>query len=582
MKDISLRLTPIFASGPADKAIAAQQKALNSTQTTMDRINKGAKKGLKEQEDSWHRLTKATTEFGRATLRAFDSALSGINGFQRKTEGLIKSVFSLKNVIMGSVVGAGAIGLGKHILSAGAGDVRNKRMLDREFGAGLLRDSVMKHSKSISAAAGIEDDDALVGLLPIARAIRETKIGDRAGGKTIRTRAQLEAVQSSQFSQAANRFKQLAVLNPNMSPEQIGFLLAEAGQGEEGLRGLGRALNLGKASMADIMRDGKKNKSGVGDMVGTMFQRAGYTDGAVKAEQGSFEFQLKQLGTAANTVLGDIGSKAIDKINERLGKGATLAERFGKLFTPEKIEKWADSLATVVEKIGTLVEKIPKALSWLDDHKATLLTLAGAWGGLRVVGGARNLIGGAFGGTAGKVVDAVTGGEGQRVYVTNWPGMPGGGGSPGGPSPGSPGGPSMGSRVWNFAKTAASSLATAGAVPTAAAGALIGAAAIPFLGANIERAALVDALTNSDAKRAKEQRDRWASIRKRSQVTAVAGDGESLGTLGPDGEPIAAGGVSVNVPVTVHGALTEKDIHHVGERVKENLRREVNAQYPVQ
>ncbi len=433
MKDISLTLRPVFASAAADKAIHSQQKALASTQTTMERINKESKKGLKDQEDGWHRLTKATQEFGRQAVRAFDGALGGINGFQRKIEGGIKSIFNLHNVILGTVAGAAAYKLGGALFSQGAQQVHTKRALNREFGNGLLRDSIISQSKIIGDASGLQDDDTIQGLLPIARAIRETRIGDRVGKHTIRTKSQLEAVQKSQFMQAAGRFKQLAVLNPEMSPEQIGFLLAEAGQGPEGLRGLAGALHLGRGTMGDIKRDAAKSHAGVGDIMGVMFQRAGYTDTAVKSEQGSFEFQIKQVKMQFDQLLGDVGAKAIERLNERLGKGKSIAERFGEFLEKNKgtIDKTADGLARMVEKLADLAMKIPDALGWLEAHKTTLLAVGGAWAGLKVIGGARNLIGGALGGTAGKVADALgVGGEGQRVFVTNWPGSFGGSGGP--------------------------------------------------------------------------------------------------------------------------------------------------------
>ncbi len=427
MRDISLTLRPRFESGSADKAISNQQKLLRQNQTVMDRFNKDAARGLKEQESLWKRLEAATSSFARGSLRAMDSALGGINKFQRGLEGAIKGAVSLRNVVMGSAVGYGAYRLGAKVLHAGAGDVRNARMLTREFGPGLLKDLALSGSKYVSKAAGIEDDDALVGLLPIMRAIRETRVGDTFRGSKIRNTRDLEAVQRRQMTMSVERFKQLAVLNPNMSPEQIGFLLAEAGQGEEGMRGLGRALNLGKASMADIMRDAKKKKMGAGDIVSTMFERAGYTDKSVQAEQKSFEFQIKQLGTAVETTFGDIGSRAIEKLNERLGKGASLAERFGSFMErhQETVDKLADGFATMVEKLIDLAEKLPKALSWLDEHKGTLLGIGAAYAGLRVAGSIRETIGKSG---LSDVVDKVTGGDGQRVFVTNWPGSLGGGG----------------------------------------------------------------------------------------------------------------------------------------------------------
>lgn len=425
VKDLALRLTPVFASAQADKAIAHQQKALKATQTTMERLNRDATKGLKSQETLWHRLGGAVEGFGRTTLRAMDTALGGINKFQRGLEGAVKSAFNLRNVVMGSAIGAGAFALGRKVLHAGAGDVRNARMLTREFGPGLLRDSVIAQSKGISKAAGIEDDDALVGLLPIARAIRETKVGDRVGGRRIGNQKQLEAVQRAQFETAAQRFKQLAVLNPNMSPEQIGFLLAEAGQGEEGMRGLGRALNLGKASMADIMRDAKKNKSGTGDIVSAMFNRAGYTDAAMGEEQKSFEFQVKQLGTAMETTFGDIGVKAIERINAKLGDGKSLAERWTEVMERNgpTIDKIADGFARIAEGAVTLALKLPEALSFLDRNKELILGVAGAYAGLRVVGGIRNTIGNAFGGIGGKLAQAAGAGskEAIPVYIVDGP-----------------------------------------------------------------------------------------------------------------------------------------------------------------
>lgn len=467
MRDLTLTLRPRFVSAEADKAIKTQQKLLKDTQSLHEKINKESKKGLADQEKLWTRLGSAVTRFGSTAASALNTTLTHVNNFQRGLEGAAKKVVNFRNVIMGSAVGYGAVALGRRVLHAGAGDVRNARMLTREFGPGLLKDLALKGSKDISAAAGIEDDDALVGLLPIMRAIRETRIGDKFGGKTIKNKSQLEEVQRKQFATASNRFKQLAVLNPGMSPEQIGFLLAEAGTGEEGMRGLGRALNLGRASMADIMRDAKKKKMGTADIVGAMFERAGYTDKAMSAEQQSFEFQIKQLGTAVETAMGDVGSKAIEKLNERLGGGASLAEKFNAILEKNKdtIDKLANGFATMVEKLIDLAEKLPSALSWLDEHKGTLLAIGGIYGGLRVAGGVRDLLGkSGVTSAVGGLVDKVAGGGGTPVFVTNWPGS----GVPG--APGVPGATGGGGKLGVLAKVGAvAAAASAGyAVGTAA------------------------------------------------------------------------------------------------------------------
>jgi len=427
MRDLSLTLRPKFESGSADKAIKTQQSLLKQTQTTVERLNKSSNEGLKKQESLWRRLETATSSFGRGSVRAMDTALGGINRFQRGLEGAVKKVASLKNVILGSAVGGAAIGLGSHILGKGAENVRNTRALTREFGKGAFSDSLLAQSRAISKAGGIEDDDALQGLLPIARAINETRVGDRVGKSTIKDKAQLARVQTAQLNEAAGRFKTLARLRPDMSPEQIGFLLSDAGQGPEGLKGLSRALHMGKAGFADLQRDGKKGKLGNAEMIGEVFRRTGNTEEAAGVEAKSFEGQIKDLGVAIQGTLGDIGATAIDRLNERLGKGSSLAERFTEILEKNKgtIDKLADGFATMVEKLVDLAEKLPAAMSWLSDNKGTLLAIGGVYAGLKVIGGARSLVGNAMGGIGGAASSLLGGGAtGTPVFVTN---MPGGG-----------------------------------------------------------------------------------------------------------------------------------------------------------
>lgn len=437
VKDLALRLTPIFASAQADKAIAHQQKALRATQTTMERLNKDATTGLRVQESLWRKLGASVTTFGRSTVSAMDSALSGVNRFQRGIEGAIGKVANLRNVVMGSAIGFGAYRLGSAVLGQGAGQVRTFRALDREFGKGALRDSLLAASKDISKGAGIQDDDAIAGLLPIARAIRETKVGDRVGGRSIRTRAQLEAVQQAQMKAAAAKFRILAATNPNMGAEQIGFLLAEAGQGDAGLRGLASALHLGRGSMKDLLADAKKSKMGTGDIVNEMFRRSGHTDKAADEEMRSFEGQVRALGATINGALGDVGATVIERFNARLGSGATLAERMANAIEKNRpaINAAADGIARMAEGAITLAEKAPAAFRWLDDHKTAIAAFAASYGVLRGAGALRTTFASSG---VGSLVDKVAGTSlgVQRVFVTNWPGggTPGGGGNEGGNS----------------------------------------------------------------------------------------------------------------------------------------------------
>jgi hypothetical protein len=195
-----------------------------------------------------------------------------------------------------------------------------------------------------------------------------------------------------------------------VGPEEIGRVLAEAGTGEEGLGALSRMVGLGRASTADALDDAKKHKLPIADIVGRILERGGITEQAASDQRHTFDFQIKSIGAQLSDALGNVGTSAIEKLNKSLGEGTTLAEKLQKyLSSPDgkkMIDQLGDSLSKVVNFAAELAKRLPQAISWISEHKGTLLAIAGVYGAAKiggavagVVGGAKEFLGGIRGST---------------------------------------------------------------------------------------------------------------------------------------------------------------------------------------
>lgn len=390
--------------GDAAKAFAEAFSGLNAAkQKKWDDFLKRNQNGLDRMRQSARALHgDMKTAFSVSTFRGLDFALT------KTTTGIgsiVSKVFSLQNLLIGGIgggiIGGLLFGLGQKALKGGMGNVRDDARLRREFkGATFmgplarggeyesqgLYDSLVKQANSLASSAGIESGDAVTTLLPIARAIKETKIGSRLrSGKKLTSQKQVDLIQQQTLGIASNYAKRLLTLFPESSKEDIGRILAEAGTGEEGVGSLGRFVGLGRASMADLMAEAKKKKLPIGNLVGNVLERAGITDDAALEKTKTFEFQIQSISSQLNDALGNVGTSAIEKLNKALGSGTTLAEKLQKYLSSDAGKKMIDemgqALSSVVSFAAELAKDIPKVIGYLVEHKDTIRALAGIWGG---------------------------------------------------------------------------------------------------------------------------------------------------------------------------------------------------------
>lgn len=359
---------------------------------------------FQRNENGMDRLIKKSRELRQDLGTAFEISTTrgvgfALNKVTSGIEGALGKVFNLKNALLATAVGGVTYGLASRALRGGLGNVRDDARVRREFG-GTLGAGVKGSVEDIAASAGVEGGEALAALTPIARAIKETRIGSvLKSGRKLTTQGQVDQVQKQTLGLATDYTKRLLTVFPEASPDEIGRLLAEAGTGEEGIGSLARFVGLGKASTRDLLTDAKKKKLAIGDIVGNVLNRAGVTDQAASDQRKTFDFQIKSIGSQLSDALGNVGTSAIEKLNKSLGEGTTLAERLQKyLASPEgkrNIDALGESLSKVVSFAADLAKKIPEAIRWISDNKTTLLAVAGVYGAVKVGGAAASIIGGA-------------------------------------------------------------------------------------------------------------------------------------------------------------------------------------------
>lgn len=452
VKDWNKALGEVFAQIGGEKR-KVWDSFFTRNETGMDRLIKRSKE-LRED---------LGTAFEVSTSRGVGFALTKItNG----VDGALSKIFNLKNALAATLVGGAAYGLASSALRGGLGNVRDDAKLRREFrgqayfgparpadvlGAGQfgptrpaqemgyrdgMYDNVLSSIADISTSSGIEGGAATAALLPIARAIKETRVGSKLkGGKKLTNQDQVDAVRTQTLGLATSYTKRLLTLFPQEAPEEVGRLLAEAGTGEEGIGQLARFVGLGKASTKDILDDAKKKKLAIGDIVGKVLERGGVTDEAASDQRKTFDFQIKSIGSQLNDAIGNVGTSAIEKLNKSLGEGTTLAEKLQKyLGSPEgkkMIDKLGDSLSRVVSFAADLAKSIPGILSTIDRFKVPLLAIAGLYGAVKVGGVVANAVG-----SLGKAKEFLTGSRGSTpmnpLFVSQV-GIGGGKGIPGAP-----------------------------------------------------------------------------------------------------------------------------------------------------
>lgn len=385
-----------------------------------------------------HRIHSINEKIGESFRKTFDKVKDHIKESLKVSTGMF-----LHDAI------EKLVDLPKRLLDAGKGNIEARERLMREFGKGdaSFYDAT---SKRVGRKAGFDDSAALTALFPVAEAVDGVQAGTSYHGKKLNEQ-QAAKLRQALFGKGADLFQRITTVM-RTSPEeasQVGYLLANAGTGPEGMRGLVAALHLNRAFSAKVLKANEKGgvadvitpdlakqlgikrgqKVGQGDIIDILLRKSGITEEAATDERKKFGFQIKSIGATFESSLGDVGERVLDKITGGFAKGKTLAEKFQEaLESPkgkETIDKIADGLVRAAEGAIKLASEVPKVIGFLESHKTALAFLGAGYGGLSILGG----IGGKIPG-ANKVLDKVGIGDGVRVHVTNWPmGGFGGGGS---------------------------------------------------------------------------------------------------------------------------------------------------------
>lgn len=434
-KTVSLK---IKAAPTSDTKKSLDQLKQVSTQWDKT-FGKDGGKPVKEQVNQIRSLTQAWRDLGGAIKGVRDNfrsgfdvgsrSLAGVKAFTSGIEGATKKVLNLKNAIAATAIGGAAIWGIKAIFEQGTGQQRNLKRVRREFGdeAGQFIDIGNK----VGLRSGIQGDDAAAALVPLGEQLQAIQKGAQFRGmKKPLTEAQAAALRAKNLAFGGNLLERIQTLSPDIDPETLGRVLGDSLAGPEGIKSLIGTLHLSKRSklMSAANEKGEAFKAltpaeqkrlGItkkgqyleqGDLVNLLLERSGMTDQAAADERKTFGFQAKSIRAQFMDTLGDIGSSALDKMNEKLGKGKTLAESLHDYLASKDgqktIEGITNSVVKITEGIVTIATKLPAIASWLSEHKLLLGGIAGIYGAAKVaptvVGlakGVGSLVGGARGAT---------------------------------------------------------------------------------------------------------------------------------------------------------------------------------------
>ena len=457
-KTINLRIK-VAPTADSKKAL----DNLNKISTNWDRVfGPNGDKPVKNQKREIDTLSKAWANLGKEIKLAKENfeggfaagakSLSGLKSFTGFVEGATKKVFNLKNAIAATAIGAGAIWLGKSIFEEGAQQIKTRKRVQREFGT-YGGNILTSNAQRINFAAGIQDDEAARGLIPLAEQLEAIQEGAQFRGmKRPLSVMQADTLKRRNLAFGADIFKRVATLAPDVEPEELGRVLGDALAGPEGVRSLISTLNLSKRSRSlsqanekgqafKVLSPEERKKYGIskagqfleqGDLVNLLLERSGMTDKAAADEQKTFSHQIKQIKSTLMDQIGDIGSGAIDSLTLKLGQGATAAERLRNYLASDEGKKTVDgikdSVVRITEGIASIVADVPKIGAWLKEHKTLLEVLAGAYGVAKIaptaVGLARGI--GAVGAGASTLGGALKGlTESNPLYVKQVAGVAG-------------------------------------------------------------------------------------------------------------------------------------------------------------
>lgn len=451
----AIKISQTRETAATQKAIDKQKKTIVELQKKdIPKLAKETKEYLKGAKSAFSDTEREAERMGRTFSRSMDEGLRGVNRMGDRLGKLRSQLVNIKTVLAGTAVGIAAIWAGKKLYEGGKANLAVEGRIDREFGdeAGMLK----RIAGNAGGRAGVSEDATIKALIPFRERLDDIETGAQFRGmKKKLTASQAEALRNKNLQFGANLFSRISTLAPDVDQEQVGSVLADALSGPEGIKRLVSEFNLSKRSRTvaaanekgevfKFLREEERSKYGVtkkgqyleqGDLVNILLERSGITEAAAESKRKKLDFQIKAIGAEAENALADIGARALDKFNNGVSKGTTLAEKFTSALESKEGKRVLDGIASAVVGIAEGAVKVattlPRIGGFLVEHKTTLLALGGAFLGLKAmsaVGGKMEKLGGA-GGMLGAL------GIGKQpipVYIVNGPTGGGVGGAAGG------------------------------------------------------------------------------------------------------------------------------------------------------
>lgn len=388
------------------KELRAQDTVTNALDRAHRRMSTTVERVAKMQAAVFHKARDAGREFVGDLNRAFDEAhrrLDRLGGKLAEMRTRASAAFAARfrggsggaggggggggidlsgvgTWLLGgaAAAGYGAYKFGRKLFEEGAQQQKTVRRIKREFSGDFDIDALMSNADRIGKRSGLQGDDVLRALTPSLEAINDVQAGSLLKGK------KLSASQARDYREAAARragsiVERLATLNPDLEPETLGQVVAEAGTGPEGLKRFASMLHINKVKARRITGDVQKGKLTSTEALESLLKESGLTDKAAEDERKTFAFQAKSIQAQLVDKLGDIGSTAIDRLNESLGKGVTLSERLGQYLDSDRGQKMIGTITTgvtgLLDLFAKLALKVPAAFEWLEQHREMFETI---------------------------------------------------------------------------------------------------------------------------------------------------------------------------------------------------------------
>lgn len=453
IRDVGFRIRiPVAPETQAtQKALEKQKKTVTDNEKQVTRLGKAFKAGLKDAKRATEDTDEATKKLGRTFSSSLGDGLRSVNRFSDGIDKLKGKVLNLKTAIAGTAVGIAAIWAGKKLYEVGKANLATQGRIQREFGGEAA--FLTRIATTAGRRGGIGEDEAIKGLIPLRERLDDIEAGAQFRGMRSKlTAAQAQSLRERNLTFGANLFARVNALAPDLDKDQVGAVLADALSGPEGIKRLVSEFNLSKKSKTiaaanekgdvyKLLREEERKKYNVtkkgqfleqGDLVDILLSRSGITEEAADAKRRKLGFQLKQIGAEFENTFADIGARALERFNGGMGKGTSLAEKFEMAIKSREgqkvIQEISDDVVAIADGAVTVAKELPKIAGFLGEHKTTLLTLAGAFAGLKVmskVGGTLNAFKGekeSPGGLGASLIGKLAGGAYKGalpVYVVN-------------------------------------------------------------------------------------------------------------------------------------------------------------------